>query len=239
MRNILLFFLLLLGAQISRAQTAPFEGTIKVSFTNEKSATTIADIKVKGKQVYIKQTQNGHKKYSGFIINLDKRELYTLSQPEKKVCIKYNYDSLLNYYQREGLKDGYVKNYDLELKETDKTKKEGDNNLVKAVGENNFVKITAWLSDAKTPLNDLVPFLRLLANWNETEGGTKLVTEAEVNNKVSKKESKLKVEVKKETVAKETFDLPKDYVQKDFATLMVQQKGTKELRTVIETFGEF
>lgn len=234
-----LFICLLFCLHWAGAQTTAFEGTIKVNFTNEKAVSTLAEIKVKGNQVYIKQTQNGNKKYSAFVINLEKRELYTLSQADKKVCIKYNYDSLLNYYEREGVKEGYAKTYSLELKETDKTKQEGGNNLVKAVGENNFVKVTAWLSDAKLPLNDLVPFLRLIGNWNEAEGGTKVVTEAEVNNKISKKESKLKVEAKKETIAKETFDLPKDYVQKDFAVLMVQQKGTKELRTVIETFGEF
>ncbi|MFN8285169.1 MAG: hypothetical protein U0V74_00350 [Chitinophagales bacterium] len=234
MKKLLLAFLLL--QQTVFAQST-FEGSLSISFKNEKNATTQTDVKVKGAEVYIKQSVNGNAKYDHFVINLKTRELYTVSAASKKVIIKYQLDSLLAFYERENLKEGFVRNFPAELKLTDKAIEKDGVRQTKFVAETNLLKITGWVSDAQTPINDLIPFLRLINSWNEAQGGN--IIEAETTYKVGKRESSVKVTVKKEAVTKETFELPKGYETRDFAKMMEEQRGNKELKTIVQTFGEF
>ena len=89
-------------------------------------------------------------------------------------------------------------------------------------------------------MNTLIPFLQLLGNWNDANSSVKnQIFEAEVSSKVSKKESKVKVTVTNEPVAKEMFVLPKTYLLKDFSKLMNEERDNKSLKTIIQTFAEF
>ncbi len=234
MRKLLFVFLML--QQFAFAQSA-FEGTLAITHKNEKNQSTVTEVKVKGKEVYVKQTQNGNKKYDHFVVNLATRELFTVSTESKKVIIKYNLDSLLAFYERENLKEGYTRNYPAEMKLTDKATEKDGVRLTKFVAETNLVKITGWVSDAKTPMNELIPFLRLIGSWNEAQGGN--ITEAETAYKVGKRESSVKVVLKTETISKDIFSLPKGYELKDFSKIMEEQKGNKELKTIVQTFSEF
>ena len=221
------------------AQTS-FEGTLNIFYTNEKSESILCEIKVKGNDVYIKQNENGNKIYDRFVINLQSRELYTISAHDRKVIIKYHIDSLLSYYDRNNLKEGFVLTPAFGFKATDKAKTDGGISMAKYTGETNLNKATIWVGESTAPINSLIPFLQLLGNWNEADGLFKnQILEAEVSSKVSKKESKVKVSVTAETVAKEMFVLPKTYLVKDFSKLMNEERNNKNLKTIIQTFAEF
>lgn len=231
-------FLLLFSASLF-AQTS-FEGTVNVIYTNEKSETVACEIKVKGDDVYLKQNENGNRKYDRFVINLQSRELFTISAHDKKVIIKYNLDSLLSYYDRNNLKEGFLLNSNFNFKAADKAKTDGGISMAKYTGETDLRKSTIWIGESAAPINSLIPFLQLLGNWNEANSSFKnQIFEAEVSSKVSKKESKVKVTVTSEPVAKEMFVLPKTYLLKDFSKLMNEERNNKSLKTIIQTFAEF
>jgi|ERR1043165_6174145 hypothetical protein len=217
-----------------------FEGVITVLYTNEKSTSINCEIKIKGNEVYIKQNENGNKKYDRFVINLESRELFTVSAKDRKVIIKYHLDSLLNFYDRNQLKPGFSLSEDFNFKATDKVKKENNLSLTKYTGETDLHKATIWVGETGAPLKQLIPFLRLLGSWNEADGLAKGdILEAEVSGKVSKKDSRVLVSVSKESVAKEMFLLPKTYLQKDFAKLMNTDRNNPQLKMIIQTFAEF
>lgn len=239
MKKALLLLVFPLLSVVVGAQSS-FEGVITVFYTNDKNTTTICEIKAKGDDIYIKQLENGNTKYDRFVINLQTRDLYTISTHEKKVIIKYHLDSLLAYYDANKLKEGFELKTGLDFKATDKTKKENGVNMVKYTGENDLRKATVWLGESTAPVNALIPFLRLLGNWNDADGNFKgQVIEAEVTNKVSKKDTKVMVNIKHEEVAKEMFILPKTYLQKDFGKLMNTDRTNPSLKIIIQTFAEF
>lgn len=237
MKKITLSIFALLLTVVLFAQSA-FEGTLTVTYKNEKEETVIAEIKAKGDQIRIKQTQNGNKKYDYFLINLKTRELYTIAASENKIAIKYNLDKILEFYESNKLKQGYKRNSGLILKAGDKTKEEGGVKLAQATADNDKLSATGWLSDSKTQLNDLIPFLRVIGNWNEAQAATQNITIAEVTNKADKKTTSVKVSVKKEAVTT-SFEVPKGYAVKDFAALMEDQKGNKDINIIVESFSQF
>jgi len=216
-----------------------FEGTLNVTYKNDKEQSVIAEVKVKGDLVYIKQKTNGVKKYDHFILNLKTKDFYTVSLPDKKVYIKYNLDKLINFYNDNDLKEGYSKDYNLTFKLSDKTKVENGLTVTRAIAENDSLKGTVWVADVKTPLSQLIPLLRLMGNWNEAEGTTETITEAEMDNHNSKKQTSVIVTIKKEPITKETFDLPKGYTARDFDVLMDDKRGAKDLNVIVGTFAGF
>src|SRR4051812_48357102 len=115
-----LLCLLLPLFSISAFAQNSFEGTISVFYTNEKNTTVICEIKVKGNEVYVKQNENGNSKYDRFVIDLQSRDLYTISTAGKKVIIKYNLDSLLNFYDANNLKEGFSLHRNFNFKVSDK-----------------------------------------------------------------------------------------------------------------------
>ncbi len=239
MRNPLLLLLLVFISGYLAAQ-APFEGSIDVFYINEKNTTILCEIKVKGDEVYLKQNENGNTKYDRFVINLKSRELYTISTSARKVIIKYNLDSLVGYYAKNNLKEGFTLNPGFAFKAGEKPKSENGMVMTKYTGETDLRKATLWTGDVNAPVNELIPFLRLLGNWNEASGTVKgQILEAEVSSKVSKKESKVKVGIKNEPIAKEMFLLPKTYLLKDFAKLMRDERDSNLLKTIVQTFAEF
>lgn len=219
------------------AQSA-FEGTFTVTYKNAKEETVIAEVKAKGDNIRIKQTQNGNKKYDYFLINLKTRELHTIAAGENKIAIKYNLDKILEFYEANKLKDGYKRNSGLILKAGDKTKEDAGVKLTQATADNDKLNATAWLSESNIPLNELIPFLRVIGNWNEAQTATQQITSAEVTNKADKKTTTVKVSVKKETVTT-SFEVPKGYAVKDFAALMEDQKDNKDIMLIVESFTQF
>jgi hypothetical protein len=239
MRNLFTVCLVFLFTGSLFAQNS-FEGSIDVFYVNEKATTITCEIKVKGDEVYLKQNENGNNKYDRFVINLKTRELYTISTSAHKVIIKYNLDSLISFYDNNKLKEGFVLNPGFSFKATDKPKTENGTVVTKYTGETDLRKATVWTTESSAPVNQLIPFLRLLGNWNEGDGQVKgQILETEISSKVSKKDSHVKVTVKIEPVAKEMFLLPKTYLQKDFSKLMQDERNNTLLKTIVQTFSEF
>ncbi|MCX6198486.1 MAG: hypothetical protein NTY88_04575 [Bacteroidetes bacterium] len=239
MKRTLSVFLCLFIFSFLEAQNS-FEGTLNVLYTNDKSETVLCEIKIKGDDVYLKQVQNGNAKYDRFVINLKSRELYTVSAHDKKITIKYQLDSLLNFYDRNNLKEGFSLNPKFNFKISDKAKTDEGISMAKYIGENETQKAVAWIGESTAPVNSLIPFLKLLGNWNETDGSFKnQIFETEVSNKANKKNSKVKVSITKEPVAKEMFVLPKTYLLKDFAKLMIEERDNKNLKMIIQAFAQF
>lgn len=217
-----------------------FEGTLNVLYANDKGETILCEIKIKDDDVYLKQVQNGNAKYDRFVINLKSRDLFTVSAHDKKITIKYQLDSLLNFYDRNNLKEGFVLYPKFNFKISDKAKTDEGISMAKYTGENETQKSVAWVGESNAPVNSLIPFLKLLGNWNAADGSFKnQIFETEVNNKANKKSSRVKVSITKEPIAKEMFVLPKTYLLKDFSKLMVDQRDNKELKMIIEAFAQF
>jgi hypothetical protein len=239
MKRLLFLLIFLFIFSVSQAQNS-FEGTLNVLYTNDKSETVLCEIKIKGDDVYLKQVQNGNAKYDRFVINLKSRELFTVSSHDKKIIIKYQLDSLVNFYDRNNLKEGFVLHSNFNFKISDKTKTDDGISMVKYLGESETQKSIAWLGESTAPVNTLIPFLKLIGNWNEADGSFKnQILEAEVNNKGNKKGSRVKVSITKEPVAKEMFVLPKTYLLKDFSKLMEQGGGNIDLKIIIQAFAQF
>ncbi|MCW5907888.1 MAG: hypothetical protein KIS94_08520 [Chitinophagales bacterium] len=216
-----------------------FEGVLTVTYTIGKDAPAVAELRVKDTQVYIKQKQNGNPKYDFFILDTETKDFYTVSTPDKKVMIKYKYDKLTEYYEEKNLKENYRKDYKLAFKQTDKTREENGMKQTRATAEDESLKVTAWTTDIKFPMNEIIPVLRLMNNWNEAQGTTQVILEAEVINKVSKKESTVKVAVRKENVSKDYFKLPKGYTEKDFGRLMEDERNNGKLPAIVQSFAGF
>ncbi|MBK7147375.1 MAG: hypothetical protein IPH78_00805 [Bacteroidetes bacterium] len=235
----LLPLLLFIFLALSACCQLSFEGTLNVSYKNGSNIST-ADIKIKGPQVLIRQMENRIKKYNYFLVDLEQRTFETVALRDTMIVIKYHLDSLLQYYEQNNLKDGFRCNYGLALKETDKVVNDGAVRMVKAVGEDNTRKVTAWLIDEYVPLNELTPLLRLLGNWNEAESQSqKIVLQAEVFHKLTKRESSVKATYFKEKLPATLFELPKNALLKDFALLMQKQRNNSDLKTLIQTFAGF
>lgn len=232
-------FLCLFVSFFLRAQDS-FEGTLNVLYTNDVGESVLCEIKIKEDAVYLKQVQNGNAKYDRFVIHLKSHELFTVSAHDKKVIIKYQLDSLLSFYARNNLKEGFTLNPKFNFKISDKTKTDDGLAMTKYVGETETQKAVTWLGESSAPINSLIPFLRLLGNWNEADGSFKnQIMEAEVSNKANKKSSKVKVSVTKEPIAKEMFVLPKTYLLKDFSKLMEEGGGNVDLKSIIQAFAQF
>jgi hypothetical protein len=216
-----------------------FEGSIRVTLKSG-SAISSADVQVKNELVLIRQVENPIKKYSYFLVNLNTRVFQTVALKDTMVVIQYHLDSLLNFYETKNLKEGFQLNYALDLKETDKAVSDGAVKMTKALAEDNLRKVTAWLIDEYVPLNELTPLLRLLGNWNEAQSNSRrIVLQADVLNKVSKKESSAKAVYYKEKLPATLFDVPKNALLKDFSKLMQEQRNNKDLGSIIQTFGGF
>lgn len=237
MRNSFLF-LPLLFCNFLFAQNN-FEGTLTITYTIGKEQPVVADVKIKGHQIYIKQKQNGNPKYDFFVLDLQTKLFYTVSTADKKVIISYDYEKLAKYYEAHNLKDGYKTDYKLAFKSADKTKEENGMVLTKSLAEDDFLKASVWTTSLKIPFNELIPVLRLINNWNEVQGTEQVIVDGEVTNKASKRESTVKVVVRKETISKDVFKLPKDYITKDFSLLMEQEKDNGKLPAIIQSFASF
>ena len=240
MRNYLsLTVFLLFTILVSASNKGSFEGTYTVSFKSDRGELTEMNVIVKDSLVLLKNIKGGNTKYSSYLLNLNSDRLVTISKPEKKVAIIYPFQKLLNFYERNNLKDGYKTTSDIVFKATEKTKEENGVKMTKYTGENLIEKSTFWLAETGFNFNQLIPFLRLIGCWNDAQIKNGTIMNAEVTGKVTKNTSTATVTFKKGIPAKSLFEIPKNYLQKDFVKLMEDEKNNKDLKMVIQTFAGF
>lgn len=216
-----------------------FEGSYTIEYKNEKGNTINLQVSVKDSMVVFKNIQGGHSKYSSYILNLNSNRLITVSKADKKVAIAYPLSKLLAMYEKENLKDGYRIYSDVVFKPTDKIKEEYGIKMTKYTGESLTHKFSFWLADTGFDFNQLIPLLRLIGCWNEAQVTKGTIIEAEVTGKVSKKTSSVVVVFRKEFLSNSIFEVPKNYLQKDFVKLMEQEKDNKDLKVIVQTFAGF
>lgn len=237
MKRLFVFVFSVFALQLLWAQRN-FEGTLNINYQKDNEAAVITEVKIKGPQVYIKQTQNGNKKYDFFVLDLYTQDFYTVSTADKKVVIRYNYETLTDFYEANKLKEGYHKAYNFSFKQTEKNKEENGLKLTKATGETEHLKAEVWTAETSAPLAELIPTLRLIGSWNEAEG-INTILEAAVDSKHSKSQSTVKVALKKTDVSKDAFRLPKGYLEKDFSHIMEEEKANGKLAVIVQTFTSF
>jgi hypothetical protein len=208
-----------------------FTGAVKVDYENGKAKAHV-DIFFKGDSVYIKQTLGGLEKYDHFLLNLKTGELITVSNADKKTAIKYDLNKLIDYYDANNLKKGYTKNYGITYKFNEKTGT--------YTGEKSGVKVSVNVQETNTPLNEIIPLLRLLGNWNEADGTTfkNTIIKSESEGKEGNKQS-VNVVVTNENYTGKPFSVPANYTLKDFIAIMEEKKNTEELKTIIQAFAGF
>lgn len=226
-----------LSLQFLSAQKS-FEGALTITYQTDKEPAVVTEVKIKGQQVYIKQIQNGNKKYDFFVLDTLTKDFYTVSAADKKVVIRYNYQTLTQFYELNKLKAGYHTNYNFSFKQTDKIKEENGVKLTRATGETEHLKADVWITETDILLAELIPVLRLIGSWNQAEG-INTILEAEVSGKNTKAQSTVKVVVKKEDVSKDAFKLPKGYLEKDFGRIMEEEKANSKLATIVQSFASF
>lgn len=216
-----------------------FEGTCLLEFKNEKGEISKLSVSVKDSLVLVKNVAGGNTKYASYVLNMNSNELITISKPDKKVAIKYPLNKLLALYEKNHLKEGYKVSSEISFKSTDKIKDEHGIKMTKYAGENDIYKSSFWLANTEFNFNELIPFLRLIGCWNEAQMDKGTIMEAEVIGKISKKISTVSVTLKKESISKGIFEVPKNFVQKNFVKLMEEEKGNKDLKMIIQTFAGF
>lgn len=237
MRKLTAAILLLLISCIGLAQS--FEGTFVVTYKNDKGVISKAEIKVKDQQLRIKNIVGGVAKYDCYLLNLATHDFYTVSTADKKVAIKYNADKLLALYDQNQLKENFRVKPELSYKPTEKIKEENSLKLTKYTGENDFIKGSFWSSNYNFNFCSIIPLLRLTGFWNNIQAENGIITSGEEFNKVAKTESTVNVTIQKETIGDDTFKVPANYLQKDFAKIMEQEKGNKDLNLIVQTFAGF
>ena len=237
MKTIASLILLLFLSLVAVAQNTT-EGTYVIDYKTDDKTTAKMEVKVAGDWVYFKNLAGGINKYSHFTLNTKTRTFYTFSKPEKKVLIQYNIDKLLSFYEKKGIKSGYKINSSLTFKPTEQVKTVGDTKQTKYESEGTAVKATYWLSPSNYNFNALIPVLRLLGIWNNTQAKQGIIWLAEEKDSTSPPTS-ITVTFNNQEVSKELFDLPKDYLVKDFEKLMQEQKGKADLDYIIRNFAGF
>ena len=239
MKHLCSTIILLLCTRFIAFSGNTFEGIYQVEYKNEKGEISKLSVSVKDSLVLLKSIAGGNAKYVSYILNLNSNQLIAVSKPAKKVAIIYPLNKLLTLYEKNELKEGYKINSEIPFKSTDKTKEEYGIKMTKYTGESNIYKSSLWLAETGFDFNQLIPLLRLIGCWNEAQVETGTIMEAEVNGKVSKKTSTLVVTFKKESLTEGTFEVPKNYLQKDFVKLMEEEKDNKDLKMIIQTFAGF
>lgn len=233
MRLLTLSFCVLL-TQPSFSQQV-FEGTATVILKTGKDKQVVTEITAKGELFYLVQKQNGNAKYSGFILNTKNRELITLSDTSKKIALQYHVDSLISFYVRHELKDGFNPYTLLPFTYSDKTKPAGG-----YVAETTLHHLTVWVAENSFSVQPLLPFLQLIGSWNEANGSFKnQIYKAEVWYKASKKKSEAGVQAKAGKVDSLLFQVPAFYTIKNMAQLMNENRNSPEIISAIKTFTEF
>ncbi|MFN8322011.1 MAG: hypothetical protein U0T74_05085 [Chitinophagales bacterium] len=228
---------ILLGLYLS-AQTA-FEGTLTVTYKNDKGVASKTEVKVKDQLVYLKNITGGVAKYDYYVLDLTTREFFTVSKSDKKVIIKYHIDKLLELYDKNNLKEGFSIKSPISFKSADKTKEEDGLTLSKYFGETDFQKASFWHANFSFNFCGLIPVLRLMGCWNNIQASDGIITGGEEFSKAGKSESTVAVTIRKETISKDVFKLPESYLRKDFIKLLESENGNKDLNLIVQTFAGF
>lgn len=216
-----------------------FEGTYSLTFKNTNGHISKLSISVKDSLVHLKNIEGGNPKYSHYIIDYRTGELTTVSQPDKKVAIVYPLYKLLELYERNKLKDGYKVNSETAYKPSGQLKEEYGIKMTKYTAEDKTEKTSFWHSESPFDFNQLIPFLRMIDGWNSAQMPKGTIWETEVTNKGSKNMSTVVLTFKKEFIADKIFEVPQDYLRKDFVKLIEGEKMNKQLNTIIKAFTEF
>lgn len=212
-----------------------FDGTATVILKTTKDKQITTEITAKGELFYMVQKQNGNPKYSGFILNTKKRELITLSDTSKKIALQYHLDSLISFYVRHELKDGFNPYVLPPFTFSDKTKPAGG-----YTAETTLHNQTIWTAENQFQINTLIPFLQLVGSWNEANGSFKnQIFKAEVYYKANKKKSEVTVQAKAAKVDINLFQIPASYTIKNMGELMNENSATPEIISAVKTFTEF
>jgi len=219
---------------------AAFEGNIQISLTDDKGVAKNCIIKLKDTLAIIQPINADNKKFDSYIINLQTGTLMAVSNSTKKVVLSCPLDSLTAWYENRGLKDGYKQHNAYEYKTTDKTKTVDNQTAKKLVFENELVKHSVWATECTSPLEKLLPFLRLLGFWNDIESSAKTcVVEGDSYNKASKRNTTVRAIIKSEKIDAGSFKVASDYVTKDLGQIIRKKGNTPEGNTVIQSFFSF
>ena len=239
MKYLFAVVILLFCIGVSAFSENTFEGIYQVEYKNEMGEISKISVSVKDSLVLLKNIASGNAKYASYILNINAEQMIAVSNPDKKVAIKYPLSKLLSLYEKNELKEGYRINSEIPFKPTDKIKEEYGIKMTKYTGESSIYKSSLWLAETGFDFNQLIPLLRLIGCWNEAQVEKGTIMEAEVSGKVSKKTSTIVVTFKKEPVSKGIFEVPKNYLQKDFIKIMEDEKDNKDLNMILQTFAGF
>lgn len=216
-----------------------FEGTYSLTFKSAEGRVSKLDILVKDSLVLVKNTEGGNPKYAYYIIDYRTGELTTVSQPDKKVAIVYPISKLLALYEKNKLKDDYKMSSEILAKPNGQLKEEYGINMAKYIAEDKAEKVSFWYSETSFDFNQLIPFLRLIDCWNSAQMPKGTIWEAEMMNKGSKKISSVVLTFKNEFIAENIFEVPANYIKKNFVKLLEDERKNKNLNTIVQSFAGF
>jgi hypothetical protein len=229
---ILLFPLCLIG------QSVP-EGLLTINYTDASGKEVLTDVYFKGDQFCIRHIKNGNPKYSAILFDAASRKMVTLSVPEKKVGMIYNFDRVAKFYETNQIKAGYKLNSPCEIKFSDKKKTEQDRELKKGTFATAQWKGSAWVAEVPFRISDLFQVLHLIGSWNEVSFAGLGIYEMEAVGKESKKGILGRMNYIKQEVPASMFEVPKIYQQVDFDGIMQKFMNDPQVVVLVQSFTEF
>lgn len=236
MRNLLITILMLIFGH-SYAQS--FEGILQIDYRSETGSRNAVDVYVKGDKFYIKKVFGGCDRYEAYIYDTKTHMLSCLSQQSPKTALTLDIDKVLDIYETKKLKPQYRIHTYQSYTSSGATKKLENQPVVQKKATDTAGSYEIWTCDLKINYNLLLPLLRVIGFWGDTEDGNNVILECKMINKKTSKTSTCNVAPVKTKVDDHLFKIPADYQEVDLDKFLVNEKKSPRFGDLVKAFTGF
>ena len=235
-RSLLVFFLffLLIG---TRAQS--FEGVLKIDYVEETGKKNAADVYVKNDKFFIKRVYGGCERYDSYIYDTGLHTLCCLSMQNPKVSLRLNIDQILQIYEDKHLKPGYKIHKEQTYTATPASKQIINIKVQQEKASDSSHVYEIWVSDIQLNYSNLIPVLRVLGFWDDTEAGDSMILETHITNIQTKKTSYITVSPFRTKVEDKMFEIPAQYQQVDMDKFLANENKSPRFADLVKAFAGF
>jgi hypothetical protein len=237
MKKVMLVFLLAVLGFSAFSQS--FEGMLKIDFKDETGALNAVEVKVKGKNFFIKRITGGNEKYDSYFFNSEKRELSCVSTATPKTAVVFNSDKVFKIYEQNNLKPGFAVNVSQSAKNTGQTKTVEKEKLTQKIITATTFTADVWCDASTVNFQDLIPVLRIAGFWNEVQDGNTNFAEVNCKNTKTAKVSPLKIVKTKSSLSDDVFEIPKGIQKVDLNKFINEQEKSPKLPALVKAFAGF
>lgn len=234
-----LLYTLLLATIFSQAPAQAFEGVLQIDYRTETGSKNAVDVYVKGDHFFIKKVYGGCDRYDAYVYDTKNHTLVCMSPQSPRTALHMDIEKVLDIYETKQLKPGYKIHMSQPYAATSQTKKISDNKVIqkKAAGDNDNYEI--WTSELNINYKALLPLLRVIGYWGETEDGNNVILESKATNKKTSKTSTVTVVVLKNKVDDNLFKVSADYQQVDLDKFLINEYKSPRFGDLVKAFTAF